>query len=263
MEIRVHAFAERGRDDAAFTRAIAVRIGGSRLRHEPYETTECNPRSDVAIAIPDIQRAREVDFELLGGATTQQCAWLPAFTWTTHRRIVWTVKRGVDTGACVTKQGNQPIARGFVLRFGQKSLRNSGLVGDDNYQHIAIVQRPHRVGRAGEESHTVGVGQVNRIFDQRAVAVEKRSQLVAAHSARACNAALARSSSRSGNSERRSSWIRSSTIRPMMGCAAFRSFSSRSALLPRSATALEARRAVGNAPPPTAASLATTSHGSP
>ena len=41
----------------------------------------------------------------------------------------------------------------------------------------------------------------------------------------------------------------------MMGCGAFRSFSSRSALLPRSATAHEARRAVGNAPPPEICSL--------
>ena len=151
--------------------------------------------SPITIAIADVEGAGEVDPELFRGAAVQQRPGLPALAGPAHRRIVRAVKRGIDAHAVVPHELRKTIARRRVLVFGQQALRDARLIRDDDRENPVVVERAYCLGRPGNQSNLVGVGEVVGVFDERAVAIEERGAGGTGHPASARVTAAASDSS--------------------------------------------------------------------
>src|SRR5688572_19391944 len=133
------------------------------------------------------------------------------------------------------------------------------LIRHDDDRDAGIVEGTNGLRGRGQQADILGSRDVVHVLNDRPIAVEKRRGARYDH-ARARSRMSVSSASTLAGTVRMSSTTRPSTMRETTGGSPARSRTSVWPASPATATAAEGMRAVGNDPPPTLASVSTTSH---
>ena len=85
---------------------------------------------------------------------------------------------GVEDDALGREQIAEARGDRLVVVPAVEPAADAGLVGDDHQRVARLAEPAERLRHAGENPHVVGVGEVARVLDQRAVAIEKERRAV-------------------------------------------------------------------------------------
>src|SRR5436305_448754 len=188
---------------------------------------------------------------------------LAALTLSAQLGMLRTHVRRVDACVLAREELGHSGGNTLVVCLSEQAARDSRLIGDDNHGNPRPVQARDRAGRARSEYDELRLSDVVHVVDDGSVAIEKRRTAGGrfTHERLRITASSAAASTRSsrGATVRRSSSKRPSVTRPITAGAPRRNALSIAPASPLMARATDGMRAAGNAPPPTLASLSTTS----